>query len=109
MREALNNNLNTPEALSIIDESFSSISQRPLDTIYRTGLVELLQTIDDVLGLQLLDSTPDINDDAKQLLVERRRARDNKNWAHSDKLRDQLKAQGIIVRDTAHDTIWTYA
>ena len=109
MREALNNNLNTPEALSIIDESFSSISQRPLDAIYRTGLVELLQTIDDVLGLQLLDSTPDISDNAKQLLIERRRARDDKNWARSDELRDQLKAMGIIVRDTAHDTIWTYA
>ncbi len=109
MREALNNNLNTPEALSIIDESFSSISQRPLDAIYRTGLVELLQTIDDVLGLQLLDSTPDINDDAKQLLVERRRARDNKNWVRSDELRDQLKTLGIIMRDTAYDTIWTYA
>ena len=57
--------------------------------------MELLQTIDDVLGLQLLDSTPDISDDAKQLLVERRRARDDKNWARSDELRDQLKVMGI--------------
>ena len=71
--------------------------------------MEILKAIDDVLGLQLLDSTPDISDDAKQLLVERRRARDDKNWARSDELRDQLKAMGVVVRDTAHDTIWTYA
>ena len=56
------------------------------------------------------DSTPDIDDECKRLLVERRRARDNKNWVNSDELRDELLNEyGVVVKDTAHDTLWAYA
>ena len=107
IREALNNNLNTPEALSIIDKAFSELNRRPLDSIYRAGLIELLEVIDELLGLKLLESTPDITDDIKQILVERRRARDNKNWTRSDELREQLAQRNIAIRDQGNDTIWT--
>lgn len=105
--QALNDDLNTPKALSIIDEAFSELSQQSLETIYRAGLVELLETIDDTLGLQLIASTPDVDDEVKQLIIERRRAREAKDWSRSDKLRDQLAQLGIAVRDTSTDTIWT--
>lgn len=109
VREALQNNLNTPEALRIIDEAFATLDSKPLARIHRHGLVTFLETIDELLGLQLLDNTPDISDDAKRLIIERRHARDAKDWAASDRLRDQLKESGIAVRDTATDTIWFYS
>lgn len=109
VREALQNNLNTPEALRIIDEAFATLDSKPLARIHRHGLVTFLETIDELLGLQLLGSTPDISDDAKRLIIERRHARDAKDWAASDRLRDQLKESGIAVRDTATDTIWFYS
>ena len=106
--EALNDNLNTPRALSIIDEAFSKLDTAPLERIHRYGLVQLIETIDELLGLQLQTSTPDINEDQKRLIIERERARDTKDWATSDKIRDTLKNQGISLRDIPGDTIWSY-
>ncbi len=107
LREALQNNLNTPEALRIVDEAFAKLDSTSLRKIHRHGLVSFLETIDELLGLQLLDSTPDISDDAKRAIIERRHARDAKDWAASDRIRDELAAEGIYVRDTAQDTIWS--
>lgn len=107
--EALNDNLNTPAALSVVDEAFAKLDNKNLAIVHQHGLTELLETIDATLGLQLIASTPDISDDAKQLILERTRAREAKNWATSDQLRDQLLALGIIIRDTPHGSIWEYA
>ena len=40
------------------------------------------------------------------LIVRRTAARQNRNWAESDRIRDELKAQGIILEDTAGQTTW---
>lgn len=107
--EALSDDLDTPKALAIIDEAFDRLDNRTPDTIHRGSLVQMLETIDELLGLRLIESTPDISDDAKHLILARQRARENKDWAESDRLRDELRAMGVAVRDTAHGTVWTYA
>lgn len=107
--EALNDNLNTPEALRVIDQAFSHFDGKPLAGVRQHGLNQLLETIDQTLGLQLLDSTPDIDDDTKQLILERQRAREEKNWTRSDELREQLKEKGIVIQDTNNGaSIWEY-
>ncbi len=106
--EALNDDLNTPVALKIIDEAFSRLETEPLDTIHRFGLEQLLTTIDELLGLQLMEITPDISDESKRLIMQRGRARDEKDWQESDRLRDILKDEGVVVRDTVSGTIWEY-
>ncbi|QQG50503.1 MAG: cysteine--tRNA ligase [Candidatus Saccharibacteria bacterium] len=108
MKEALNSNLNTPEALRVVDQAFSELDDKSLNIIHQHGLDQLLDAIDDLLGLQLKSSTPDISDEQKQTILERQRARDEKNWQESDRLRDELKKQGIAVRDTSSGTIWEY-
>ena len=109
IREALNDDLDTPRALTAIDAAFSELDKKPARVIYRAGLVNLLEFIDEVLGMELMASTPDIDDNCKKLLIERRRARGNRDWQRSDQLRDQLRDQcGITVRDTAEDTLWSY-
>lgn len=109
IREALSDDLNTPEALRIIDETFSYIESHGLARINHHTLTELLEAIDDMLGLQLIAATPDIADEQKQLILERQRARDDKDWARSDELRATLLEQGIVLRDTTQGTIWEYA
>lgn len=106
--EAVSNDLNTPRALRIIDEAFDKVNRAHLEDIHRPSLIKLLETIDSVLGLSLIESTPDIPDTAKSIIIERRRARDEKDWQKSDKLRDELLKQNIIVRDTNKETIWEY-
>ncbi len=106
--EALNDNLNTPEALSAIDRAFSQLDGKPLRKIHQHGLDHLLETIDEILGLQLLSNTPDVSDEVNQLIIERERAREMKDWAQSDALRDQLTQHGITLRDTSDGSIWEY-
>lgn len=107
--EVLNDNLNTPLALKLIDEAFDRLPQQNIDTINRHALTNLLKAIDDLLGLDLCNATPDIDDAAKQAIIARERARDAKDWQESDRIRDQLTEVGIAVRDTPNGTIWTYS
>ncbi len=107
--EALGNDLDTPAALTIIDEAFSRLTQVRLDDIHQHAFVELLETIDETLGLELIASTPDIPDDAKRLIIARRQARDTKDWQRSDALRDALlRDYQIALRDVPGGSVWQY-
>lgn len=108
IKEALADDLNTAEALRIVDETFSYIESHSLAKVNRHTLVELLEAIDALLGLKLLETTPDVSDDQKQLILTRERAREEKDWAASDELRDKLLDSGIVIRDTPAGTVWEY-
>lgn len=101
LSEALASDLNTPEALRIIDEVLTTATSASSDAIKT-----LFQTIDDGLGLQLLDSTPDISEKQKSLLAERSKARLAKDWQRSDELRAELETTGIQLSDSSAATIW---
>ena len=107
--EALNDNLNTPEALRVVDEAFGKIDGKDLASIRQHGLEQLLETIDATLGLQLVASTPDIDEETKQLIIERSRARESKDWKKSDDIRTQLSQKGISILDTPSGSIWEYS
>lgn len=106
--EAINDDLGTPAALRIIDEAFAKISSSKLSEIDRPAFVQLLEVIDSVLGLGLIDNTPDIPDEVKQTILERNQARVQKDWAKSDDLRDKLLSQNIVIRDNGVESIWQY-
>lgn len=107
VEEALRSDLNTPEALAIIDQTFNKIESTSLDKISRHALVSLLETIDELLGIDLLTPTPDISDEAKQRILERERVRDQKDWKKSDEIRSELLEQGITLNDTPSGTVWS--
>ncbi len=107
--DTVSNDLNTPEALKLIDDTFSEILGSTLDNIHRPAFLQLLEIIDSVLGLNLIDSTPDISDDLKEIIFERNQARNEQDWLKSDALRERLIKYGISVRDTQKETIWEYA
>lgn len=108
IKDTMSDDLNTPETLQIVDDIFSRIEKSGPADVHQDVSQTLLQTIDDLLGLQLLESTPDIDDEAKQLILERQRAREAKDWEASDRLRDQLAEKNIHVKDTAEQPVWTY-
>jgi cysteinyl-tRNA synthetase len=109
LREALYNDLDTPAALAVIDQSFSKLENISLAHIDRHGLVQFLESIDELLGVDLLASTPDIADDAKKFILERRSARENKDWQRSDQIRQQLLDMNIGLNDGPSGTVWYYA
>lgn len=107
MLDALNTNLATPTALQVVDEVFSTIDTAP-HAAGKQPLTDFLKTIDELLGLDLIGTTPDITDEQKALIRRREEVRAAKDWAASDELRDELASSGIMIRDTPHGTIWEY-
>ena len=101
LKNALSNNLDTPQALRLIDE----VADRALTN--GTGGAYLENIALSVLALLGIDiSVQDISSDQKQLIETREKARDAKDWQTSDEIRDTLIEQGIALRDNQHGTIW---
>ncbi|HTE58225.1 MAG TPA: cysteine--tRNA ligase [Verrucomicrobiae bacterium] len=100
--EQAQNDLHIPDALTYVYGAVTKAEELGPD---KDSIAELVRDIDALLGLGLGDSE-DITADQKELLSQRQKARDNKDFAASDKLRDQLKEQGIGVRDTPHGQVW---
>ncbi len=110
IKEALNNNLDTPEVLRLIDETFSRLESHDITAIDKQSLIDLLVEIDTLLGLHLHETTPDIPDEAKQLILQRTRAREAKDWQTSDVLRDELEANyHIALLDKPSGVVWQYS
>ena len=47
-----------------------------------------------------------LDDEIEALIQQRNDARKNKNWAEADRIRDELKAQGIVLEDTPQGVKW---
>lgn len=106
--EEVNDNLDTPKALAKIDEIFGEIIKANPEKLNYSNLLELIEFIDELLGLNLTTSTPDIPDEIKMKIIERNNARAEKNWAKSDEIRDELLSKNIILRDTPKKSFWEY-
>jgi len=90
---ALNENLNSPEAFSIIDTSELSF--------------EDWQFVDELFALDLVNNI-ELPDFIKRLISEREEARDHKDYALSDQIRDELSENNIVVLDTKDGPIWQF-
>lgn len=90
--EAINDDLNTPEALALV---WDALKAKKID-------VPTVKKIDKVLGLNLYDpeQSKPLPADIQSLVDERDSARKEKDWARSDELRDQLQNAGYHVNDT---------
>jgi cysteinyl-tRNA synthetase len=103
---ALQNDLNTPQALVALGKLMDYMSTIPIPGVEGKYTDGTLGFLDDAFGLGLAHRS-DITDAQKQLIKEREEARANKDWAKSDELRDQLAEQGLGLRDTAYQgAIW---
>ncbi|MEE9446467.1 MAG: cysteine--tRNA ligase, partial [Arenicellales bacterium] len=53
------------------------------------------------------DNADGLSDDAIDKLIQQRQdAKNNKDWANADKIRDELQAEGILLEDNGPETIW---
>ncbi len=99
--EAVNDDLNMPLAMGIVWEVARNKQKSE-------QFAKLLLEFDQVLGLALDKSQEYIEKQEKvelpeeivTLIEQRKKARENKNWAESDRIRDELKEKGYLVKDT---------
>ena len=107
-REAMDNDFSTPEAVATLFDLASEINRSK-----SASLSGLLKALGACLGL--LQGDPDdylkagarLDEDAiKALIGQRAAAKAQRNFAESDRIRDQLLAQGIVLKDTPSGTTW---
>lgn len=91
--DAVNDDLGTPKTLAMLHEYVGT-----------TGATrETVAKMDEVLGLQLLEApaSAEAPADVKTLADQREAARQAKDWAKADELRQQIEAAGWTVRDNS--------
>jgi cysteinyl-tRNA synthetase len=95
--KALDNDLNTPEAIGCM---WNMIKDESLDSADKKAT---LIDFDKVLGLNFQNNEFSVKNlplNVKSLLVRREQARSEKKWKKSDEIREQIAELGYMVRDT---------
>ena len=105
LQELLSEDLATPQALAFLSQASVQLQTVLLEKDMLADFEKMLIGIDSLLGLKLSD-LKDISDEQKSRVAEREAARQSKDWARSDQLRDELAADGIGLRDTPAGAIW---
>ena len=115
--DAMNDDLNSPILIANLFEAVRIINsvKDNTETITADDL-ELLQKIlsdfaIDILGLkdENVAANNDVVDDLMNLIIQlRQNARTNKDYATSDKIRDELAKVKIVVKDTKEGVVWNF-
>lgn len=115
---ALNDDINTSIALSIIDEMINSANDKldanPKDKNLKKELISNINFIEEVLGVGGNDAYAyfqfGIDESTKQkiedLINQRNEAKKIKDFQTADKIRDELTSMEISLMDTPNGTVW---
>ena len=116
--QAMADDFNTPEAFTVLFDLARELNRaKDQGDHLRAGqLAGSLRELGGLLGLlqedpeQFLrgrDDSLGLDDkEIEQLIAQRLQARREKNWAEADRIRDQLKQQGIVLEDGPQGTTW---
>ncbi|WP_434778618.1 cysteine--tRNA ligase [Neisseria sp. Ec49-e6-T10] len=113
--EAMNDDFNTVGAIAILFELATQINKTP-----DAQLAGCLQKLGNLLGLLERDpilflqgagqNNTTLNEETILSMIEaRKQARAEKNWAESDRIRDELLQQGILLEDGPQGSTWRRA
>lgn len=104
MADALADDLNTPQALALLDE----IPTSPISFSKKVAerAVAFFDFVDSAFGLDIIQQVTDISSEQKQLLKERAEAKGRGDYETADSIREQLHKQGIQLDDLNGHTEW---
>ncbi len=106
---ALENDFNTPKALSVMHELSGIINTK----LFTSSLESLetafkeLYTMMDIFGfLRRYERSPILSQDEMKRIIEREEARRRKDFFTADRIREEFRKKGIQLVDTKHGTRW---
>jgi cysteinyl-tRNA synthetase len=101
--DAINDDLNTPEALSVMWEVLRSKEQ-----ISSNDKLRLILEFDRIFGLKLGEEEVEekLTEEIENLIRKREEARKAKDFETADDIRDELKEMGIILEDAVTGVKW---
>ncbi len=93
--QAINDDLNMPLAMSVVWEAVKYPEKSP-------EIAQLLEKFDTVLGIKITEKKEEqqVPQEILDLVEQRKSARNEKNWAESDRLRDLIIEKGYNIKDT---------
>jgi cysteinyl-tRNA synthetase len=107
--EKMDDDFNTADAISVLFDLAREINTN-VDVNSSKGLIkyslELMRELGEPLGILQKAKKEDLAAEVEQLIEKRQQARKDKDWALSDKIRDDLKARGIVLEDTPQGVRW---
>ena len=112
--DAMDDDLNTADAVSAIFDIVAAANKALIKEggNAKSILCETLDTISElgaVLGLFEKKEEASLDAEIEALIEQRNQARKNKDFAEADRIRDELKARNIILKDTPMGVTWSYA
>ncbi len=112
--DCMDDDFNTAGAIGGIFDAVSAINihlaeHKAIDKETLTAALEFIDKINGIFGFFPAEdkNAEDETAEIEKLIEQRSQARKNKDWAMSDKIRDELAAKGIVIKDTPQGTIWT--
>ena len=109
--KAMDDDLNTADGIAAVFNLVSTINTEIINKEVSLNVckkaAEMFDALTGVLGLLYNRKSNDIDDYIEKLIEQRQTARANKDRATADKIRDELKAKGIILKDTPQGVTWT--
>jgi cysteinyl-tRNA synthetase len=107
--EKMDDDFNTADAISVIFDLVRDINTN-INIGSSRALVQfslnLIRELGKPLGILEKSIRTSLEEEVESLIEERQKARKEKNWARADKIRDELKAMGIILEDTPAGVRW---
>jgi cysteinyl-tRNA synthetase len=115
--EAMDDDFNTPKAISVLFELVNELNKATREGTPDAGMLAAqLKRLGGILGLLQQDPAAFLKGEDKEgelssneieaLIQQRAEAKKAKNFAESDRIRDELSAQGVILKDTREGTTW---
>ena len=109
-RAAMDDDLNTADALAAVFELVRDINTGVIAAKANKGActaaAEIFDELCGVLGLVYNRKKESLDDEIEAMIAKRTQARKDRDWALADKIRDELKSQGIVLEDTAQGVKW---
>ncbi len=106
---AMDDDLNTADGIAAIFDLARDINTALNDT-HSKNFVEkclnLFNELTNVLGIVYNKKEDNLDEEIEKLIEERQNARKNRDFATADKIRDDLKARGIVLEDTPQGVKW---
>lgn len=103
----MNDDLNVPRGLAAIFGLRGEVNEDRLGREVAADAVAFLGAVNEVLGVIKTEREVGADDaEIDALVAARKQARADKDWAASDRIRDELDARGILVEDGAGGTSW---
>ena len=105
--EALNNDLDTPRVIALLwdllkDEHIKKEDKRAtfldFDRVLAIGFADGVKKLKEMLSVNVVTET-DLTSEVAQLMDERERAREEKDWKTADTLRKKIEDKGFLVQD----------